>query len=153
MEIEKIIETTKKEEIDITEITLISAEEFEEAREIIPPGNEVWWWTRTPVAGDAGRVRVVSAGGGGALGGNGAGGSYGVRPLAIFNPKSSNLKIQDRFKLAGETWTVIAEGKALCDRCIDCRPFRNDWRAPDANVYEKSDVKAWLDEWAKKIEE
>lgn len=151
MNITKIIETTQEEKIDITEITLISAEEFEEAREIIPPCNEVWWWTRTPDAGYASSVRIVYAGYGGALSYDHAGSSRGVRPLAIFNPKSSNLKSPDRFKMSGETWTVIAEGKALCDRCVDRRQFRKEWSAKDANMYEKSDVKKWLDEWARKI--
>ena len=42
-------------------------------------------WLRTPYAGDAFSVRIVRAGRGGALNGDGAYGSYGVRPLAIIS--------------------------------------------------------------------
>ena len=40
-------------------------------------------WLRTPNAGTANYVRIVTAGNGGALGSSGAYNSYGVRPLAI----------------------------------------------------------------------
>lgn len=50
--------------------------------------------------------------------------------------------------LAGYTWTVISDKYILCDRIVEKTPFRQDWEAPDANVYEKSDIKRWLENWA-----
>ena len=42
-------------------------------------------WLRTPGAGNASVVKIVGAGHGGALSGNIASNSYGVRPLAIIS--------------------------------------------------------------------
>lgn len=75
--------------------------------------------------------------------------TFGVRPaLQIPDLESFNLRIGDRFILVGEQWVVISKDKALCDRIIGKMPFREDWKAPDANDYEKSDVKIWLEKWA-----
>lgn len=71
-----------------------------------------------------------------------------VRPaLKISNLALSNLSIKDKFIFSGKTFTVISKDYALCDESIGNCPFRKDWGAKDANVYEASDVKKFVDEW------
>ena len=107
-----------------------------------------WWWLRSPYfrssnnAGevvDDGWVDILDVDR-----------TDGARPaLKIRNLVSSNLKIKDQIQLAGYTWTVIAEDIILCDEIVGHTAFKKDWKAQDANVYEKSDIKAWLKNWAK----
>lgn len=74
----------------------------------------------------------------------------GVRPaLQILNPESSNLNPGDQLEVVGHGWTVLNGGLALCNEIIGRTQFRKDWEAPDANVYERSDVKRYVEEWAK----
>lgn len=146
MKIEKIITTLEPQELEITGITLLSKEEYEACEEHIAPRN-FWWWLRSPSSssddiaacvydeGYVDSIYVYSS-------------RVGVSPaLQICNLESSNLKIGDRFKLKGQTWTVVSEGYALCDDNIGYHCFRENWRASDANVYEKSDVKKFVEEW------
>ena len=51
-------------------------------------------------------------------------------------------------ELAGHTWTVIADDLVLCDDIVGYACFRKDHNAKDANDYEASDVKKWLENWA-----
>lgn len=67
-----------------TKIGLLTADQYREHRDILPPlGGEGWWWLATPYsterAGCPSFVRIVSSGG--TLGNSGASyGSRGVRP-------------------------------------------------------------------------
>lgn len=73
-----------------------------------------------------------------------------VRPaLYISNFDSLNLKIyKDIIKVFDKYWIYIGDNKALLmDEPLTTMAFRKDWRAEDVNVYEKSDVKKWLDNW------
>jgi len=77
-----------------------------------------------------------------------------VRPvLIISNLESSNLKIGDTFKFGDREFEIISTDKAFCLGDIGTSIFRNDWKASDANVYEKSDVKKFIDNWFKKVKE
>ena len=72
-----------------------------------------------------------------------------VRPaLRILNLASYNLHAKDTIRLAGKRWTVISDDLILCDEIVGNCAFRDDYEAPDANDYEKSDVKKWLENWA-----
>ena len=139
-------------------ITLLSAEEAEnllteEQRKCKYKydNEECWWWLRSPgmyqdyAAGvdyDGSVCYRVSNG-------------YGcVRPaLKLSTLKSSNLKsieelgVGERFEFGESTFTVISNKYALCDEAIEEMAFREDRKAKDANVYEKSDVKKFLDNW------
>lgn len=147
MQIQKLVPQT--ENIEISEITLLSVVEAKAvSRAQLNIGSR--WWLRSPgrptcaarVLND-GKVNLI--------------GYYvydsrgtGVRPaLRISNLGTSNLNVGEKFSAGGETWTVISKDLALCDRVVGHTCFREeDWRAPDANVYEKSDVKKWLENWA-----
>ena len=145
MKANKLITTTQEFDIKITGITLLSKEEYEENRDIIPAVN--WWWLRSP-GGNQSLAALVRSGG--SLNSSRVHYDYGyVRPaLYVWNPQSSNLKRGDNFELAGYTWTMLSNDLALCDETVGQTCFRRDWRAEDANVYDKSDIKQWLHDWA-----
>ena len=148
MKVEKIIKNTKEIDLQIEEITLLSKEEYLAAKDIIPARHD-WWWLRSPYRYDTNYAGVVRS-----IGNFNydpvVDGSDGVSPaLKIRDLKSSNLEVGDQIILAGYTWTVISDDYILCDSIVGKTCFRKDWKAPDANVYEKSDIKKWLEAWAK----
>ena len=152
MKVEKIINTTESTELEISGATLLSIEEYEEYKDNIPLFDDSLfddlWWLRSPGDSDicatyitldgyvityGGRVNIVN---------------NAVRPaLKISNLSSSNLSIKDKFIFSGKTFTVISKDYALCDETIGNCPFRKDWGAKGANVYEASDVKKFVDNW------
>lgn len=147
MKIEKIIELKEEKEINIKEVTLLSRYEFNKCKDNISLVNE-WWWLRSP-----GSYQYFAA----SIDGCSLENEYVniddgcVRPaLKILNQKSTNLKSNDKFYLAGYRWTMISEDIALCNECVGKSAFRFEDEAEDANVWEVSDAKKWLDNWAKK---
>lgn len=135
--------------LQIQDVTLLSSEEYEAAKKDIPPLDD-WWWLRSP-----GLNSIYAAGvrSGGSVYADGYGVSIAggvVRPaLRISNLKSLDLQIGDKISdLAGHTWTVIANDLILCDDGIGQHCFREDRKAEEANVYEKSDIKKYLEVWA-----
>lgn len=151
MRIERKIREEVDESIKVAGVTLLSVDEYETAKEYIPP-IKGWWWLRSP--GDYRYYAAYVHRDGRVLthGNNvyGAGGV--VRPaLSISNLDSLNLKSGDRLiDFCGFDWTVISARLAICDTGIGTHCFQEDWRAPDANDYEKSDVKNYLESWAAK---
>ncbi len=143
----------KPTELEIAEITLLSVKEAGSLLTKEQRAIGSWWWLRSP-----GRPRSNCAARVLNDGKVNAAGTYvcdprgnGVRPaLRISNLGASNLNVGEKFSAGGETWTVISKDLALCDRVVGHTCFREDWRAPDSNVYEKSDVKKWLENWALK---
>lgn len=131
-------------------ITLLTIEEYEKAKEHIPRMVE-WWWLRSPGYGKFHVANVLRNGSvrmDGHIIDNADGG---IRPaLLISNLDSFNLEPGDKIlKYLGYDWTVISNDKILCDIGVGRYCFREDSDAKEANNYEKSDVKAWLENWAK----
>lgn len=143
--------TTEKIDLDIQEITLLSVEEAEKLLTQEQRASDSGWWLRSP--GDR-RYHNFFAAEVFIDGRVNSHGRYvthciGVRPaLRITNLDSSNLSKGDIIKVGAESWTVISDNLALCDRLVWKTGFRYDDTAPDADVYEKSDVKNELDKWA-----
>ena len=52
MKVDKVIKNTQPAELEVAEITLLSEEEYEAAKENIPAVN-TWWWLRSPYAHDS----------------------------------------------------------------------------------------------------
>lgn len=141
---------------DFTGITLLGIEEYEAAKDHIPPLDE-WWWLRSPGHNSMEAtcipkssiinfdnywaVDVVNG-----IGYTTVNLDLGVRPVLRFNRKSIELPIGAKVQFKGFTWTHVSEGLLLCDSIIAHRSFREDWRAKDANVYEASDVKRYIEE-------
>ena len=140
--------------MEIIGATLLSLEEAKQLDKEILKASGNWWWLRSPsiydkyynqaacAHGDNGYVYVLVE-----L-------SVGVRPaLCISNLSSSNLQIGDKFEFGGRNFTVISDKYALCDEVIGRCAFRKDWEAKDANSYEASDVKVFVDQWFDRTKE
>ena len=145
MKVDKRIVVTEEIDVKFTGITLLSKEEYEANKDIIPQNN--WWWLRSP-----GPIRydVACVDYDGTLFYSNVYDAHGcVRPaLYIWNPQSSDLKRGDKFDLAGYTWTVLSDDLALCDDIVGCTCFRENWPTKDANDFDASDIKKWLHKWA-----
>jgi len=67
--------------------------------------------------------------------------------LRIEDLESSNLKIGDEFTFGGKHFRIISDNLAFCIEDIGLRTFREDWQAENANDYDASDIKKYVDEW------
>lgn len=142
--------TTRNIEFDIAEITLLSTEEYETNKEIIPH-VDVCWWLRAP-GYYSDTVACVEYDGSVYYPGDVVDvGCNAVRPVVALRPSEAsipNLTVGDKIEMAGYTWTILRDELALCDDVVGCTEFRKDGNAKDANAYEVSDIKKWLEKWA-----
>ena len=140
--------TTLLDKLNIEGVTLLSTEEAKRLPNEIRDIHKCWW-LRSPGPDDFNRYAV-------AVFDSGIIHHYGIRvdycenirPALIFKP-SPNLNIEDVFMIAGYKWTVINDHMAICNKCIGKSCFRRKWQEPDANIYEKSDIKKFIDDWAR----
>lgn len=149
MRAEKIINVTEKIDVQLEGITLLSAEEYKQMRCHIPKTDCRWWWLRSP-GNYSNLAAYVDLDGDVRIHGNSViYSNVAVRPaLKISNLTSANLIPGDKIIVAGQNWTVISDTYAIADDAIGTHCFREDWRAKDANMYEKSDVKKYIEDWA-----
>ena len=135
---------------NIKGITALSVEEYEKYWNKISPVEESWWLCSPGCSAD--RVACVFGESGDVyVYGFFVYREFGVRPaLQISNPESMNLESGDVFSFGGQTFTYLGEGLALCDDIIGKCVFQEAYKAPDANDYEKSDVKAYMEKWLEK---
>lgn len=147
MKAQKHIVSYQDIDLDIVEVTLLSAKEYFALKNRIKPRKDLQWLRSTysdidKIAGSVdadGYVPYDTL----------KDSHVGVSPaLRIRNLESLGMNPGDVFVLARHTWTVISDKLAQCDDIVGYTAFREDWRAPDANVYEKSDVKKWIENWA-----
>lgn len=147
MKVEKIIQTTETTEIEITGATLLSIGEVKKLPTELRKYDH-WWWLQSP--GDDQFVTTLVHFDG-SICSSGVCVNYSdvmVRPtLRIKNLRSSNLKIGDTFKFGGIEFEIISNDFAFCKSDIGCHYFREDWKSDDANDYEKSDIKKFVDDW------
>lgn len=150
MNAEKIITITEPIDIDVQGITLLSVEEAEQLPEDVLAADDSWW-LRSPgrdcyyaaIVHDVGYVHGY--------------GLYvyyylGVRPALIVNLESSNLANEDKILYRDHIWTAVLDRYLLCDDFIGTRQFRSDWRAVNANDYEASDIKKYIEDWFREVE-
>lgn len=139
--------------LEITGATLLSAKEAKNLNKEILKADENWWLRSCGhrdglaacVFGDRGYADYF---------GYLVNYSYGVRPaLEISNLESSNLKIGDTITFGEHDFTIISDKYALCNEIVDKRVFREDYVAEDANDYEASDIKKFVDDWFIRIKE
>ena len=141
--------------MEIKTITLLSAEEYEKCKTIIPQTS--WWWLKTPYLNDKvpyfddnDCVRVVFDN---VLDYNACDFNHaGVRPVGIFNIEltspmfwhKSEALIGTKMQYGNYNWTIfnIQNGElyALCDKNIAKRRFDST-----SNVWESSELKTWLE--------
>lgn len=137
-------------DLEIVGATLLSVEEVE----LVPKNlrsHSSWWWLRSP--GDYSDIAAdIDRGGSVHLFGNFVNCSNdAVRPaLKIKNLKSSNLKIGDVILFDNREFEIVSDGLAFCKTDIAHRCFNSDCKKKDANVYETSDIKKFVDKWFEK---
>ena len=151
MFVNKIIKTTKRKSLGITGATLLPVEEAKKLDSDYLKDDDTWW-LRSPgifvfdaacVDGEDGTVDVC---------GYNVVKVFGVRPALIIS-NLGDFEVGDKFEVGNKfenskyTFTVITDNYALCDNIIGSSPFREDHKADDANDYEKSDIKKYVDEW------
>ena len=147
------------EDVEITRATLLSIEEYEEYKCYILYTNDCWWhplpgdicyfdnwWLRSPGKYSDRAAVVDDDGSGRDYSSHVVHFDYAIRPaLQISN--LGDVKVGNKIKFGGKTFTVISPEYALCDTAIGHGAFRKDRNAADANVYEASDVKKFVDKW------
>lgn len=140
-----------KKEIDISSIkgiTLLSKEEYNKYSDKIPPIRESWW-LRSAGGHVSDAACVFGEYGNALVYGLTVDSEFGVRPaLQISNPEF--LQPGDNFNFGEQTFTYLGDNLALSDNIVGKCVFREDWTASDANIYEKSDVKKYVEDWFKK---
>ena len=134
-------------DLAITSATLLSIEEAEQLPRELRKYDH-WWWLRSPGFYSDFAVLVDLVGSVYDRGNIVRSDDIAVRPvLLINNLKSSNLKVGDVFEFGGKQFKIVSDKLAFCLTDIGAYCFREDWQAEDANDYEKSDVKKYVDEW------
>lgn len=129
-------------------ITLLSVEEAEKLPEAIRVFR-YWWWLKQPGTEGATAACVSRKGQVRSDGIYVSDEWTGVRPALICDDlQSLNLKIGDQIKALGKEWQYIGDDMVLLyGEPLIMMAFRRDSEAPDANVYDKSDVKKYLFNW------
>jgi hypothetical protein len=125
----------------VYEITLLTAEEYERYEPKIPTINDRWW-LRSPGSGQLYAKYVSDAGGVPNYGDRVNTDDGAVRPA--LKSEIIDLPIGERFIALGNRWTVIDTGLAISNESVAHRRFdceSNDW--------ETSELRAWLEDWAK----
>lgn len=145
MNVKKIITVTKSIDCDIFGATLLTTEEAKQLPQEILTTVADNWWLRSPGISNENAACVFGKHGYVHPYGDCADKEFGVRPAITF--VSSDLEVGDKFITFGYEWTVVFPNKALCDDVIGYSAFRKDWQMPDANDYEKSDIKKYIDSW------
>ena len=128
-------------------ISIPSAIEYKKYISIIPVVN-AWWWLRSP-GYPFNRAAIVSS--------DGSVFNYGdcinsvdvaVRPILLFKKDIVDVGRGDTFSALGNTWRVIDYGYAISEDIITHRQFDGG-----SNNWLKSELRAWLIEWAQEREE
>ena len=158
MKVEKIrtIIEISTQDIEITGVTLLSREEYEEYYKMIPP-VPFYWWLRSPGSDRREAAYVVSeknvrkSSHDSKESGNPCHKNFeyypvtqvfGIRPVLLIT--GHDLKSGDILKLADKEWTVLSDTLAICNDLIGMCHFNTG-----TNDYEFSDVEMYLETWAK----
>lgn len=126
----------------ITGITLLTEEQYDDARLYIRPIADCWWLRQTGKGADPsgvyvfpnGRTRVELV----AF-------HMGIRPALQFAPGTELPPMGDTIEFDEHEWTVIPGNMALCENAIAMFPYRKKWTDNDPLNYEESDAKKYLD--------
>jgi len=138
----------KKHEINIrvNEITLPSKDEIEKWSEFIPSESK-WYWLRTSgkepgVVDIAGKNNKINGYG------DEVDNKNGVRPLVKFDTDGFEPMPGAKLIKNEVTYTVISSGVMIADKIVGSTHFCASKDSEESNDYVKSDVKAWLEDWA-----
>lgn len=144
MLIEKIETIKTAMDINFTGARLLTKEEADRLPKRLKLYRN-WWWTFNAADNDHHNGAWVVFGYRGYLHYDTVGNERAVRPALRI--ESKDLQIGDTFLFGGKEFEVIKEGLAFCTTDIGESAFRTDWKAEDANQYEASDIKKYIDKW------
>lgn len=138
----------KKDTIKVLEATLLSREEVETLLVKDEKIYKKWWWLRTPGDNNDDVCYVDKTGyifpNGYVCDNYGSG----VRPALRIDNFNSDVTVGDIFMFGGKEFKVISPTLAwIHNDDIGTCAFREKWDAPDANAYETSDIKKFVDKW------
>lgn len=122
------------------EIFLLSIEEYEKYKNVIPKIN-CWWWLRSPGYSSTNAAYVYRDGSVNDVGGNIRYDGVAVCPAIKFNPLLS-LKPGDRFIKHDFPWIYLGDCLAISEVPIAFRRFDKE-----GNDYDTSEVRKFLFEW------
>lgn len=147
LKIEELSSVYHEEDLDILGATLLTVDEAKQLSGKLRAYDNKWW-LKSP-GFDFDFAAIVNYGGFvDSIGNNVSSDNDIVRPaLIISNLESSDLKIGDTFEFGGKQFEIISDNRALCVGDIGYSVFRENQEASDANDYEKSDVKKYVDDW------
>lgn len=137
-------------EIEIEKADLLTVEEVEKLSMKLKYYDE-WWWTQSPGVCSYYGSCVINFG---SIIHRGMTVDLGniicVRPALRFS-KMENMSIGDKFLFRDKEFQIIDNGLAFCLSDIGSYCFRNNIEADNANVYEYSDIKDFIDSWFRGI--
>lgn len=125
------------------EVTLLTAAEYKDYEHNIPPVRD-WFWLKSSSV-DAFVVDVVDRN-------RFVGCCFVDSPDGMIRPViklENTVSIGEEYDVKGTMFVAISKDMLLCKDKIGYCCFRKNFEAEDANVYEKSDVKNYIDDWAK----
>ena len=130
--------------LDKYEITLLTVEEYRKYKSTVP-NIEDWWWLRSPGNADDRAAYVCPKGAVLSRGDGIRSDDDAVRPAL----KSDEiiLDVGEQFIALGNRWTVIGKGIAISNGIVATHRYDSD-----SNVWETSELKEWLEAWAKEAE-
>lgn len=126
------------------EITLLTIEECKSHGGIIPWTDDCWW-LRSPGAGSSLAAYVIYYGDFDYYG-DLVDNSLGIRPA--LKSKILNLPIGEKFAAICNRWVMIDDGFAISEDVISRRRYD-----ADSNEWETSELKEWLEKWAREGED
>lgn len=135
-------------QIQITGVTILSEKDYKQNRELISSQGTRWWLRSYD---ESGNTAACTYGDGEVEYLNVSFNRIGVRPALLCNLASSNLSSGDKVVLNGQSYTALRGDFLLKDEMIGNCAFREDRETPDANIYEKSDVKIYVEQWYEKV--
>ncbi len=146
--IKALLPNGQETEINVTEVTLLSVSEAKRIPRKLR-GYSKAWWLRSQGSDFYSAAFEYGGSGGVYAPGHSVYITLGVRPaLRVRGLSSLNLKTGAVVGINDCSYYVIPGDMLLSKEGIGDCSFRDNWRAPDANVYEKSDIKKFVDDWA-----
>ena len=147
------LESLKRQGIpDISEATLLTAEQAEFLLTEKDRKYKDYWWLRTPGKETYNAADVSWDGEISLFGSNTYYSDDVVRPALVLKDLNG-LIVGETFMFGGKPFKIISNSLAFCLGDIGKHYFRQDCEAADANIYEKSDVKRYIDFWFEKSKE
>ena len=128
--------------VKVLGVRLLTKEEYLQNRDCIG-SRKPWFWLQDKCGEQSDLVAAVYIGD--VVGFYEVDYKFGVVPGLVL--EKSTLPVGSKLEYGLHSFTVLPKGLAVCDKALLRMAFREDWKADDAGVYERSDVEKWLKRW------